>query len=100
MFTKKHGGGRSMVWGCISCNGVSNLVFIDGNLNSVKYVNLLANHLDASACKMGLIDYTFQPDGAPCHTSRRLHEYFDRAMNFCGSIIVLVLSLIFIFCHS
>ena len=76
--TKKHGGGRIMVWGCISYNGVGNLVFIDGNLNSAKYVNLLANHLDASACKMGLNDYTFQQDGAPCHTSGIVNEYFDR----------------------
>ena len=33
----KHGGGSIIVWGCLTANGVSDLVRIDGIMNAEKY---------------------------------------------------------------
>lgn len=74
--TVKFGGGKVMVWGCISYNGTGNLVFVDDKLDSGKYINLLANNLYASAEKMNLNTFIFQQDGAPCHTSKTTMKFF------------------------
>jgi len=34
-----------MIWGCISYNGVGTLPFVEGNLNSKGYQNILENHI-------------------------------------------------------
>ncbi len=76
--TVKFGGGKIMVWGCISQKGVGNLIFVTGNIDSAKYINILANNLKDSADKMGLSPYIFQQDSAPCHTSKMTREFFER----------------------
>lgn len=75
--TVKFGGGKIMVWGCISYHGVGNLVFVDGTLDSGKYINLLSNNLGPSAAIMNLKDFIFQQDGAPCHTSKATMQFFE-----------------------
>ena len=42
--TVKHGGGSLQVWGCISANGVGDLVRINGVLNTEKYRQILIHH--------------------------------------------------------
>ena len=42
--TGKHGGGSLQVWGCISANGVGDLVRINGILNAEKYRQILIHH--------------------------------------------------------
>ena len=37
----KHGGGKVMVWGCVTAHGVSQLCQVDGQMNSVKYISIL-----------------------------------------------------------
>ena len=49
--TMTHGGRSSMVWGCISNKGVSELVFIDGILDKNKY---LKDNLIKSANNMNI----------------------------------------------
>ncbi len=66
-----------MVWGCFSYHGVGLLVFIDGIMDPVKYVNILSNNLEDSARLMGLENYTFQQDNDPKHTSRLAKNYFE-----------------------
>jgi len=78
--TVKHDGGKLMIWGCISYNEVGNLVFINGTMDSGKYINLLANNLKDSANKMGLDDFVFQQDGAPCHTSKATRSFLDKEL--------------------
>ena len=39
------GGGRCMVWASFSLSGTSNIVFIDGRMNSIGYQALLEEHL-------------------------------------------------------
>ncbi len=73
----KFGGGKVMVWRCVSHKGVGNLVFVDGKINSGKYINILANNLKDSASKMNLSSYIFQQDSAPCHKSKTTMDYFE-----------------------
>ena len=63
--TAKFGGGKIMVWGYIQYGGVREICRVEGNINSLKYQEVLAascipNH------KRGQI---LQQDGAPSHTS-------------------------------
>jgi hypothetical protein len=74
--TVKHGGGSVMVWACFSYYGVGRLVFIDGTMDATKYVSILADNLRQSASNMGLLDFIFQQDNDPKHTSRLAEAFF------------------------
>jgi transposase len=75
--TVKHGGGIVMFWGCMSANGVGNLVVIDGIMTGGKYVQILQENLFESAKKMGLeSDFIFQQDNDPKHTSKIAVDFF------------------------
>ncbi len=43
----------------IDLNGVEVLVIIDGNMDAVQYITILANNLQTSTDKMGLTDFVF-----------------------------------------
>ncbi|KAI5151851.1 hypothetical protein ENBRE01_2434 [Enteropsectra breve] len=75
--TVKFGGGKIMVWGAISYNGVGNLIFIENTLDSIKYIQLLSNNLEESADIIGLGSFIFQQDGASCHTSKLSKGYME-----------------------
>ena len=65
-----------MIWGCIGYNFKSNLVLIEGSLNSDAYIQLLNNEkifYEIDKCK-GKGNYFFQQDGATCHTSQKTIE--------------------------
>uniref|UniRef100_A0A8C8DHE7 Uncharacterized protein n=1 Tax=Oryzias sinensis TaxID=183150 RepID=A0A8C8DHE7_9TELE len=50
--TVKHGGGGLMVWGCFSSKG--NLVRIDGEMNTLRYQNILeGNYVKLSLMQKG-----------------------------------------------
>lgn len=61
-----------MIWGCMSAQGVGELSFIDGMVNSEKYQKILENFLLPSINKLKNTDgeFKFQQDGASCHTSK------------------------------
>ncbi|GFS53891.1 transposable element Tcb2 transposase [Trichonephila clavipes] len=68
--TVKHGGGSVMVWGCMAASGVGKLVFIDGIMHKMAYLNILQNNLKESADKLGLgSNFIFQQDNDPKHTA-------------------------------
>ena len=73
--TVKFGRGGLNVWGCFSACGVGNLVFIQGNMCRYQYLRILVNNLKQSAAKMGLVDYVFQQDNDPKHTSKVIRKY-------------------------
>ena len=75
--TKKYGFKKIMVWGCFSKNGTGNLVFVDSKMNSIKYIELLANNLFESSKKMNLKKFKFQQDNASVHVSKLTKEFFD-----------------------
>lgn len=69
--TVKHGGGSVLVWGCMSANGVGNLVFVDGIMDKMKYLDILKNNLKQSAQKLNLgSSFIFQQDNDPKHTAK------------------------------
>jgi hypothetical protein len=76
MPTVKFGGGSVIVWGCFSYYGMGKLVFIDGTMDAVKYVDILSNNLAPSAGSMRLDSFTFQQDNGPEHASRIVKNYF------------------------
>ncbi|GFS49064.1 transposable element Tcb2 transposase [Trichonephila clavipes] len=74
--TVKHGGGSVMVWGCMAASGVGKLVFIDGIMHKMAYLNILQNNLKESANKLGLgSNFIFQQDNDPKHTAFVLKEW-------------------------
>ena len=61
----------AMFWGCITYNGVGTIVPIGGNMNAVKYIETLDNHMWPVVTKnFGNSAWIFQEDNAPCHVSR------------------------------
>jgi hypothetical protein len=74
--TVKHGGGSCMVWGCISTQGVGDLVFIDGILDAEGYLELLKSHLRQSANRLGIEHrFKYYEDNDPKHRSRLVQEW-------------------------
>ena len=67
--TVKHGGGNVMDWGCMSAAGVGELHFIEGNMNSNMYCEILQQDLIPSLMKLGCREM-FQRDNDPKHTSK------------------------------
>ena len=68
----KHGGGKVMVWGCISVQGVGQLFKIDGKMDSNKYISILQ---EAYLGTLGDLhakqqDFILQADNDPKHTSK------------------------------
>ena len=67
---------KIMVWGCVSYFGTGDLVFVDGNMNSQKYIQVLDNHLKPSADRLfGQYRWVLQEDNASIHKSRLTEEY-------------------------
>ena len=67
--TINHGGGNVMVYGCMSAAGVGELHFIEGNMNSNMYCEILQQSMIASLQKLGC-RAMFQHDNNPKHTSK------------------------------
>ncbi|GBM69227.1 hypothetical protein AVEN_210448-1 [Araneus ventricosus] len=66
--TIKHGGGLVMVWGSMASTRVRNLVFIDGIMNHMVYLDILHNSLKESAKNLGLDgNFIVKPDKDPKH---------------------------------
>lgn len=61
-----------MFWGCIGIGGIGHLVDIPGNFNAVGYINILQNHLRASAqqtFRNPQQPFVFQQDNATPHSA-------------------------------
>ncbi len=67
--TVKHGGGRVIVWGCMSAAGTGELQFIEGTMNANMYCDILKQSMIPSLrrlCRRAV----FQHDNDPKHTSK------------------------------
>ena len=67
--TVKHGGGNVMVWGCMSGAGAGELHFIEGNINSNMYCEILQQSMIPFLRKLGWRT-VFKQDNDPKHTSK------------------------------
>jgi len=52
--TVKHGGGKVMVWGCMSSAGVGQLVLIEGIMDKTYYLNILRDNIKKSASNLSM----------------------------------------------
>ena len=70
--TVKHGGGRIMVWGCVTSKGVGRLHLIAGIMCAPEYVDILSTDLLGTFHDQDLDPRTliFQQDGDSKHTSK------------------------------
>jgi transposase InsO family protein len=73
----KHGGGKVMVWGCISPHGVGRLCRIDGRMDSSQYISILQEGYlgtlkDLHTNHQGFI---FQSDNDSKHKSRATQSW-------------------------
>jgi transposase len=65
-----------MIWGCITWYGVGTLCKVDGNINAVKYRDILDNHLWPVLDRhFADKSYRFQDDNALVHRTRILEEF-------------------------
>jgi transposase len=79
--TKQSGGGKIMVWGCMTCRGVGDLCWIPGTINSEGYLDVLKDYVLASRDWYGMdpATFIFQQDNARVHTARIVRDFFDES---------------------
>ena len=66
---RKFGGGSLMIWAAFGFKGKSNLIIINGRLNSSGYCQLLNDYLKPIARRIGGKNWVFQHDRASIHNS-------------------------------
>jgi hypothetical protein len=65
-----------MIWECITWYGVGTICKVDGNINAVKYRDILDNHLwSVLARHFADKPYRFQDDNAPVHRACIIEEF-------------------------
>ncbi|VDI72283.1 Hypothetical predicted protein [Mytilus galloprovincialis] len=78
----QHLNNQVMIWGCICWNGVGTLTPVEGNINAVKYQEILDEHLwPVIARHFPGGNYLFQDDNAPVHRARSTQEFVARNGN-------------------
>ena len=77
--TIKHGGGSMMVWGCMTAQGVGNLVKIEATMDSKLYFQILEEDLLDSLEYHGLDpqEIIFQHDNDPKHTAKVTKQWLQ-----------------------
>eukprot|EP00033_Pygsuia_biforma_P005253 GCRY01005782.1.p1 GENE.GCRY01005782.1~~GCRY01005782.1.p1 ORF type:complete len:123 (+),score=10.93 GCRY01005782.1:479-847(+) len=77
--TVKHGGGKIMVWGCFSREGLGNTERVDHRLDSDTNIDLCRTNMKASFHKIFgssvLRGKLFQQDNAPRYTSKKTMDW-------------------------
>lgn len=72
-----------MIWGAIGVGFKSQLIIVEGNIDSDKYLSILHESHLIRDCNMkyGLRNWTFMQDGAPAHTSSTTLNYLRHLVN-------------------
>ncbi|OQR85900.1 hypothetical protein ACHHYP_20530, partial [Achlya hypogyna] len=65
-----------MVWGVFFAGGKSNLVFLEGNQDSVAYTTTLKKHLLPVMRRNFHRNAVFQQDNASIHTAKVTQDFF------------------------
>ena len=78
-FSKRaQGGGSVMVWAACAANGKTNLVFINGKIDSKKYQDILQENLVPLGAHIGGKNWMYQQDNATIHVSKSSKEWFTK----------------------
>jgi len=75
---RQHAGGSVMVWASIGYNGRSQICFLNSRLDSAAYIRVLENYLLPQAEEMGGVNFEFQQDNAPCHSSKFTNAWLNQ----------------------
>jgi len=74
---RQNGGGNLMVWGSFGWNNKSNLVFIDGKINSAGYTNILDDkYFRYMLLHLANDNYISQQDNVSIHVSKSTKQLF------------------------
>ncbi|CAF3935129.1 unnamed protein product [Rotaria sp. Silwood1] len=76
--TVKYGEGSIIVWGCMSYNGLGDLVRIEGTMYKEDYEKILNENVKQSAKRLKIKSFIFQQDNDPKHTAGNINEWFQR----------------------
>ncbi|KAF8656611.1 hypothetical protein AX16_002478 [Volvariella volvacea WC 439] len=76
----KHGGRHIMMWGCMTSQGIGQIVCINGNMTAVLYMEILNNDLLGTLNNFGIkkSDIYFQQDNDPKHTAKLTIGFFEK----------------------
>ncbi|CAC5415747.1 unnamed protein product [Mytilus coruscus] len=65
-----------MIWGCITYHGVGTITVVDGNINAIKYIDIIYNNLWPVVVRhFPDNNYVFQDDNAPVHRARSVQDF-------------------------
>lgn len=69
---------KVMVWSYITSRGLGPIVIVDGMVNADKYIQILEAYLFSSVHLhfKRSEKWIFQQDSAPCHTAKKVKDYF------------------------
>lgn len=73
------GGGGLMFWGMISSSGLLWIKFLDGKVDSSKYIEVLREAKGILDDKFGDGNYILQQDNCPIHTSAKTRQWLQDA---------------------
>jgi hypothetical protein len=68
-----------MIFGVIGLGSKTKLLFIEGTVDTAKYVENLArlDFMEELDEKYGVLNWIFQQDGAPCHTTQEVIDWME-----------------------
>lgn len=81
MKTKQGGGGKIMIWGCMTYYGAGDACWIQGKIDAAVYLGVLQDYVLASRdwYAMDPANFIFQQDNATIHTARIVKEYLNKS---------------------
>jgi hypothetical protein len=73
------GGGKMMIWGCITFFGPGDAGWIQGKVDSDSYLDVVRDYVRQSRDWWGMDQETFifQQDNASVHTARKVIDFFE-----------------------
>jgi len=79
--TKQAGGGKIMIWGCMTYRGVGDASWVPGKIDAAAYLEVLKDYVLASRdwYDMDPETFIFQQDNARVHTARIVRDFFDES---------------------
>lgn len=75
IYTRHSSGGKLMIWGCISYNGIGPIVELSKKVNSYEYLNIINEYAVPAGDTLIGSDFILQQDNAPIHTSKVVKDF-------------------------